>query len=119
MAQKYGVRQMARKQVVQFIDDLDGKVLEEFVTVRWSLGDKQYEFDTSPVHADQFYQSLEKYVAASRRASSARQSRNGTGKVKPAEQIAVIREWARNNGYDINNRGRIPAPIIEAFETAN
>lgn len=110
---------MARKQVVQFIDDLDGKILDEFVTVRWSLGDKQYEFDTSPAHADQFHKTLEKYVAASRRATSARQNRNGTGKVKPVEQIAVIREWARTNGYEVNTRGRIPAPIIEAFDAAN
>lgn len=110
---------MARKQVVQFIDDLDGKILDEFVTVRWSLGDKQYEFDTSPAHADKFYSALETYVSASRRTTSARQSRSGTGTAKPATQIAVIREWARSNGYEVNNRGRIPAPIIEAFEAAN
>ena len=36
---------MAKKQTVQFIDDLDGAVLEEFVTIRWALDGKHYEFD--------------------------------------------------------------------------
>lgn len=108
---------MARKEVVQFIDDLDEKPLDEWVTVRWSLEDKQYEFDTSAAHADQFYKLLDKYLAVSRRAPSANRSRAVTS--RPKEQIAVIREWARSNGYEVNTRGRLPAPIIEAYDAAN
>lgn len=110
---------MARKQIVQFIDDIDGSVLDDFVTVRWALGDKQYEFDTSPEHADEFYESLQKYVAISRRADLGRQSRNGSRVVQPNRDVAEIREWARSNGYEVNARGRVPAPIIEAFEAAH
>ncbi|MCZ4551170.1 histone-like nucleoid-structuring protein Lsr2 [Gordonia rubripertincta] len=110
---------MARKQIVQFIDDIDGSVLDDFVTVRWALGDKQYEFDTSPEHADEFYESLEKYVAVSRRADSVRQSRNSSRTTQPSRDVSVIREWARANGYEVNARGRLPAQIIEAFDAAN
>ncbi|MCX4515658.1 Lsr2 family protein [Streptomyces sp. NBC_01619] len=31
----------------------------------------------------------------------------------------VIREWARANGYDLPERGRIPIEIIQAWEQAN
>lgn len=31
----------------------------------------------------------------------------------------VIREWARSQGYDVPDRGRIPAPIIQAWEQSH
>ncbi|PYE16495.1 Lsr2 protein [Williamsia limnetica] len=110
---------MARKQIVQFIDDIDGSVLDDFVTVRWGLGDKQYEFDTSPEHADEFYESLEKYVSISRRVESVRQGRNTSRGAPASRDVSVIREWARENGYEVNARGRVSAPIIEAFDAAH
>ena len=27
-----------------------------------------------------------------------------------------VRAWARANGYEVNERGRIPAAIIDAYE---
>ncbi|MBR7513023.1 Lsr2 family protein, partial [Mycobacterium tuberculosis] len=30
-----------------------------------------------------------------------------------------IREWARNNGYDVSDRGRIPADVADAYAAAN
>lgn len=57
---------MAKKEIVQVIDDLDGKVLDQYETVRWSLDGKNYEFDTSSKHAQQFRDSLSKYLDISR-----------------------------------------------------
>lgn len=110
---------MAKKQVVQFIDDLDGKVLDEFETVRWGLDGKQFEFDTSPKHAEQFRNSLEKYVAASRKVTGGKQTRNGATPKSGKEQTQAIRDWARDEGYEVSDRGRIPAAIIEAFDEAH
>ncbi|MFG2758017.1 histone-like nucleoid-structuring protein Lsr2 [Streptomyces wuyuanensis] len=31
----------------------------------------------------------------------------------------AIRRWARANGYVVNDRGRIPASIREAYETTH
>jgi hypothetical protein len=39
---------------------------------------------------------------------------NGAGRSR--EQTQAIREWAKNNGREIADRGRIPAGIIDAFE---
>ncbi|MFD9734960.1 histone-like nucleoid-structuring protein Lsr2 [Umezawaea sp. NPDC059074] len=32
---------------------------------------------------------------------------------------AVIRKWARTNGHDLSDRGRILTSVIEAFEKAH
>lgn len=111
---------MAKKQTVQFIDDLDGKVLDEFVTVRWAVDGKHYEFDTSPRHAARFYEVVEKYRAASRRTGDTRT----TGSKKPAAtkaagRTADIRAWATSNGYEVGDRGRIPTTIVDAYNSAH
>ena len=33
--------------------------------------------------------------------------------------VGAIREWARANGYDISDRGRISTEVQEAYEKAN
>ena len=30
-----------------------------------------------------------------------------------------VRDWARSNGYDVPDRGRIPADVRAAFDAAN
>ncbi|SIS23766.1 histone-like nucleoid-structuring protein Lsr2 [Williamsia sterculiae] len=101
---------MAQKKLVQFIDDLDGKVLTDFETVRFAVDGKDYEFDTSPAHAEQFRKLLEKYVTVSRL------TRPG-GRSRVAATSNEIREWALENGYDVNSRGRVPGAIVAAFES--
>ncbi|MGJ0120454.1 histone-like nucleoid-structuring protein Lsr2 [Williamsia sp. MIQD14] len=113
---------MAKKQIVQFIDDIDGKVLDEFETVRWSLDGRQYEFDTSPKHAQQFRDSLEKYAEVSRSVAGRRGLKRPTatgGAARSKEQTQAIRDWANSNGYEVSNRGRIPIEVVEAFEAAH
>ncbi|WP_458864192.1 Lsr2 family DNA-binding protein [Mycobacteroides abscessus] len=33
--------------------------------------------------------------------------------------MAAIRQWARKNGYEVSDRGRIKAEVVEAFEAAH
>ena len=35
------------------------------------------------------------------------------------KDTAEIRKWAKENGYSVNDRGRVPAEIREAYEKAN
>ncbi|GAB91700.1 histone-like nucleoid-structuring protein Lsr2 [Gordonia rhizosphera] len=111
---------MAKKEIVQVIDDVDGKVLEDYETVRWSLDGKTYEFDTSAKHASQFRDSLAKYVTISRVTSSRGVKKAVmTPATRSKEQTKAIREWAIQNGYEVSDRGRIPMSVIEAFEAAH
>ncbi|MDL9947636.1 Lsr2 family protein [Gordonia sp. ABSL11-1] len=111
---------MAKKEIVQVIDDIDGKVLDDYETVRWSLDGKTYEFDTSAKHAAQFRDSLTKYVSVSRVTSSRGVKRTTPiSTTRSKEQTKAIRDWANKNGYDVSDRGRIPLSVIEAFEAAH
>jgi hypothetical protein len=38
---------------------------------------------------------------------------------RPARQIAAVRDWARENGYQISDRGRISAEIQQAYSNAH
>ena len=111
---------MAKKTVIKVVDDLDGAELDEYETVKWSLDGKNYEFDTSPEHAEEFRNHVATYVAASRSASRAPQRRNAaTPAARPAANTRVIRQWANENGFTVSDRGRIPADVIAAYEAAN
>ncbi|GAA1480814.1 Lsr2 family protein [Gordonia sinesedis] len=110
---------MAKKEIVQVIDDIDGKVLDKYETVKWSLDGKNYEFDTSAKHAQQFRDALEKYVAVSRNATTRAPRRAHTGGTHSKEQTQAIRKWAVKNGYEVSDRGRIPLAVLEAFEAAH
>jgi len=110
---------MAKKEIVQVIDD--GKVLDEYETVRWSLDGKNYEFDTSSKHAQQFRDGLAKYISVSRASGSrgAKRVAQNTGGGRSKEQTQAIRAWATKNGFEVSDRGRIPLNVLEAFEAAH
>ncbi len=109
---------MAQQTIIQVVDDLDGKPLEEVVTVRFGLDGKSYEFDTSEAHATVFYKLLDKYLEVSRRVTGPAGAK-APSQARSKEQSAAIRSWALHNGYDVSDRGRIPADIIAAFEAAH
>ncbi|MBV8995355.1 MAG: Lsr2 family protein [Pseudonocardiales bacterium] len=41
------------------------------------------------------------------------------GTAQSREQIQAVRQWARQHGHSISNRGRIPASIQQAFDQAH
>ncbi|MGC4933733.1 histone-like nucleoid-structuring protein Lsr2 [Gordonia sp. DT30] len=108
---------MARRTVVAYVDDLDGKELKDAVTITFSVDNKTYEFDTSPAHAKQFREDLDKYVTASRSAGT-RRSRTARGSRSSSRDLKAVREWARESGYEVSDRGRIASEIIEAYDAA-
>ncbi|RPA65370.1 Lsr2 family protein [Gordonia oryzae] len=115
---------MAKVQSVEIVDDIDGKILDDYETVRWSIDGKDYEFDTSAGHAQQFRDTVARYIEVSRTAGSARTpaakraTRGGAG-TRSTEQTQAIRTWATENGFEVRDRGRIPATVLEAFEAAH
>jgi hypothetical protein len=107
---------MAQKVQVLLVDDLDGSTADE--TVTFGLDGVTYEIDLSSGNAGQLRNELEQYVEHARKAASTsarrRRTRTGAGR----EQSARIREWAKQNGEKISERGRIPADILAKYEAA-
>lgn len=115
---------MAQKVVVELVDDLDGTASQDVATVTFGLDGVQYEIDLNDDHADQLRDLLASYVAAGRRTGGRTKRQTTATTTKPAgpgnrEQTKAIRDWARQNGFDLADRGRIPAHVIDAFDNAH
>jgi Lsr2 len=118
---------MARKVQVILSDDLDDNIPAD-ETVTFALDGTTYEIDLSEKNAGELRDVFGKYVQAARkvsgrggnRASGAGRSRaTGGGGRMDREQAGAIRDWARKNGHEVSDRGRIPASVVEAYEAAH
>ncbi|WP_159704519.1 Lsr2 family protein [Arthrobacter sp. 18067] len=107
---------MAQKVKIILVDDLDEGSADE--TVRFGLDGVSYEMDLSTANAASLRKALEPYVAKARKTSSGRATR-GRATAARSQDSAQIRQWARDNGYTVNSRGRIQAEIQEAYQKAN
>ncbi|MGQ4519134.1 histone-like nucleoid-structuring protein Lsr2 [Dermabacteraceae bacterium CCM 9520] len=106
---------MARKTHVVLIDDLDGSEATE--TVSFGLDGVNYELDLSADNAKKLREALSPWLAAARRTSG--RARRGTGSHAGTSQNAEIRSWARANGLDVSERGRISAEIRKMYLDAH
>ena len=108
---------VAQKIQTLFIDDLDGSTAEG--TVRFGLDGTEYEIDLNAGHAKELRDALARYVDAARRVSGsarkpARSSRGTAGGLNTTE----VREWARAQGIEVKDRGRVPADLMVKFKSA-
>ena len=106
---------MAQRIQTLLIDDLDGG--EAAGTVRFGLDGTEYEIDLSAAHSDELRRALEQYIAHARRtggtARSAARGRRGAAAVDTAK----VREWAKGQGIEVKDRGRVPAGVVEQYKT--
>jgi Lsr2 len=112
---------MAQKVQTLFIDDIDGG--EADGTIRFGLDGSEYEIDLSAKHSEELRSALGKYVSHSRRlGGTARRGARTAGRTGraagPAVNTTEIRNWARENGYDIKDRGRVPADVVAKYQAA-
>ena len=109
---------MAQKIQTLLIDDLDGSAAEG--TVRFGLDGTGYEIDLNAGHAKELRDALARYVDAARRVTgSARRPARGGRRESAGDLNAVeVREWARAQGIEVKDRGRVPADLIVKFRAA-
>ncbi len=111
---------MARKLETVFIDDLDGSTAD--TTIRFGLDGAEYEIDLNTAHAEQFRKATGRYIEAARKAgSSARQAARSSSRRSSAStgpSSSAVREWAKDQGYEVKERGRIPAELVVKFQAA-
>ncbi|GGN19918.1 Lsr2 family protein [Lentzea pudingi] len=115
---------MAQKVLVQLIDDLDGTAAGDVEAVSFGLDGVTYEIDLKPGNASKLRGGLADFVARARSTSgrtkkAANTTRTVVAESRTKEQTKAIREWAKSNGHELSERGRIPTSIIEEFEKAH
>ncbi|MPV48437.1 MULTISPECIES: Lsr2 family protein [unclassified Pseudactinotalea] len=109
---------MAQKVRVYLIDDIDGSDASE--TVSFSVDGVSYEIDVNDKHAQELRNSFSTWVSHARRATGgARRGGRRAAAPRSASDAAAVRAWARENGYEVSDRGRVSAEIREAYEQRN
>jgi Lsr2 len=110
---------MAQKIQTLFIDDLDGSDAEG--TVRFGLDGSEYEIDLNAKHAQQLRDALARYVSAARRVGGGarRPARGGRRASASGLNTSEVREWARAQGIEVKDRGRVPAEVVVKFKAAS
>jgi hypothetical protein len=109
---------VAQKIQTLFIDDIDGSEAEG--TVRFALDGAEYEIDLNAKHAEALRKSLAKYIDAARRSGAARRpARSGRRASASGVNTTEVREWAKAQGYEVKDRGRVPAELVVKFRAAS
>lgn len=109
---------MKKTQIV-LVDDIDGT--EAVDTISFSYEGINYEIDLNEEHIQEFTGSISKWIEAARRVGGrqAKRGKNGRGRGASASKAGLIREWAQGQGIAVNERGRISAEIVAAYEAAH
>ena len=111
---------MAQKVHIVLVDDLDGSEATE--SVSFGLDGTSYEIDLNDANAARLRDALAEFVGHARKVGSAsRRGRRSSSSAAAAggPSAREIRDWARSNGYDVPDRGRVSAEVREAFDAAH
>jgi hypothetical protein len=107
---------MASKTIVEVVDDLDGSKAEE--TIRFALDGSDYEIDLSGAHSKKLRDALQPYLKAGRRVGGKRSGRRSSAPTD-AKQSKAIRDWAKQHGMQVSERGRVSAQVQKAYNEAH
>jgi hypothetical protein len=110
---------MAQRFVVRLTDDLSGAEIRsgKGETVSFSLDGKSYEIDLTTKNASTLRKALRPYIEAGR--AIMRSHRGRPDRTRIAADTRTVKQWARANGYQVRDRGRVPNEILAAFKAAN
>lgn len=108
---------MAQKIVTIYTDDLTGEESSDAATHTFSIDGVNYEIDLTSDSFDKFLEDMQPYTQNGRKLGRAKRSTGGKQPVS-SQDTAEIRSWAKENGYEVNDRGRVPAAVREAYAKA-
>ena len=114
---------MAQRTILELVDDLDGGKADE--TVIFALDGVEFEIDLSAENAARLRDAFAEYVGHARRTGGRKQRGAAPVKVvaaasgngKPDTQ--AVREWARSQGENVAERGRVPQALVIRFQEAH
>ena len=109
---------MAQKIQTLLIDDLDGSAADG--TVHFGLDGAEYEIDLNTKHAQELRDALARYAGAARRVGGAtrRPARSARRGAASGLNTTEVRDWAKAQGIEVKDRGRVPAELVVKFKAA-
>ncbi|MCW2826674.1 MAG: hypothetical protein JWQ67_290 [Marmoricola sp.] len=108
---------MAKTTIVQVSDDLDGSANAS--EVRFAFKGTEYTIDLSSKNRKAFEKALRPYIEAGTRVSGRRPDTSRSARPKRAGassvDLAAVRAWAKENGHQVSDRGRLPKAVLDAY----
>ena len=121
---------MAQKVQVILVDDVDGGEAKE--TVSFALDGVSYEIDVSEANASKLRDALAPWVGHARRTGGrsggggGTRARSGGGsggsgrsRGNSKHDLSDVRSWARENGFQVSDRGRVSSEVMSAYDAAH
>ncbi len=109
---------MARKVQMILLDDMDGSEAKR--TVTFALDGKSYEIDLNEANLDKLSGALAPFVEKARKtATTARRSTGTRRATTGGSDASAVRTWARENGFEVSDRGRVPKEVRDAYDQAH
>jgi hypothetical protein len=108
---------MAQKVNIVLVDDLDGTEATE--TVTFGLDGSSYEIDLNDANAAALREALSGYVGHARKSSGGSRRRKSAGSSSSSSNTKDVREWAKSQGMEVSERGRISADVQQAYDAAH
>jgi hypothetical protein len=112
---------MAKQTTTTITDDLDGT--KDATEVAFTYNGVDYTIDLGKKNAAAFEKALKPYIEAgtkvNRRSSSPRRTRSASSSTASRTDLAQVREWAKSQGIEVSERGRVSASVLEQYDAAN
>lgn len=106
---------MATRNIIE--SDLSGNA--DATTVTFGLKDTWYEIDLTEEEQKELEAALRTYIESGRRTLPKETARKRQVPETTPEEREQIRAWARKQGYELADRGRIPKHIRKAYAEAH
>lgn len=115
-----GGPEVAQKVSVTYACDYDSKEIPQgqHRLRRFSIDGRDYEIDLCLKHSEKFDEAISRYASHARRAS-ARVVRAKRRTAAHRKHSAQVRAWAKANGFAVSERGRIPADVVNRYESTH
>ncbi|MCC2591820.1 Lsr2 family protein [Tessaracoccus sp. OS52] len=114
---------MARRTVIAYYSDLSGVEISGSteVSVQFSLDGTDYEIDLAPDEQSALREALAPFVSSAQKEVGAAPQRRRAAEGNQADNepsSRLLRDWARENGFDVPSRGRVPELVRDAYKAA-
>jgi hypothetical protein len=96
-------------------------VTPDRVFERHRLDGASYEIDLSAGHAQELRSALARYAGSGRKVSAVLRgspARKAARSASNGHNSTEVRDWARAQGIEVKDRGRVPADVIAKFKAA-
>jgi hypothetical protein len=100
-------------------DTTEGPVVVEDLEL--DLGGARVRLDLCLEHLEPLTKAVTPYLDAGEpitRTKVVRGAARARRSVRGREELATIRAWAREHGFDVKDRGRVPREVLDAYEAA-